>query len=365
MTAPAPRRVLHLVDRVTGGVPVAVRTYVANSPAGVDHIIAAPFSDGAPAAVWEGTTASHREWDTASMCRAVLGLRHLLRTASFDVVHAHSTFPGAYLRLWGAPRRARVVYTPHCYAFVRTDVAPPVRAAFRAVETLLRGRATVVAACGPGESAEALGLGVAPERIVTVPNVSSLPDAAAPIAARRARTAATSLRVGMLGRWAAQKDPDYFRARVQELRAALAAPVEARWIGSADGAAAAAGHDEPRVHVTGWLPATEVGAQLRELDLYLHTAAWEGFPIALLDAHAVGAPILARAIPALPGLAPALTIEQGLGGFVDAVRAGRLGAWSAANHAAWSAYLGDRTARAQRVALERAWFGEVADGGSR
>jgi len=49
---------------------------------------------------------------------------------------------------------------------------------------------------------------------------------------------------------------------------------------------------------------------------------------------------------------------------VDAVRAGRLGAWSDANHAAWSAYLGDRTARAQRVALERAWFGEVADGGS-
>ena len=96
----------------------------------------------------------------------------------------------------------------------------------------------------------------------------------------------------MLGRWAAQKDPDYFRARVQELRAALAEPVEARWIGSADGGAAAAGHDEPRVHVTGWLPATEVAVQLRELDLYLHTAAWEGFPIALLDAHAVGAPIL-------------------------------------------------------------------------
>ena len=59
----------------------------------------------------------------------------------------------------GAPTAGVIAAEGGVAEFVRTDVAPPVRAAFRAVETLLRGRATVVAACGPGESAEALGLG--------------------------------------------------------------------------------------------------------------------------------------------------------------------------------------------------------------
>ncbi|MFF0909475.1 hypothetical protein ACFWZW_02160 [Microbacterium enclense] len=43
MTSPRPRRVLHVVDRITGGVPVAVRTYVAHSPPDVEHVVASPF----------------------------------------------------------------------------------------------------------------------------------------------------------------------------------------------------------------------------------------------------------------------------------------------------------------------------------
>ena len=34
-----PRVILHLVDRVTGGVPVAVRGYIENSPPGFRHIV--------------------------------------------------------------------------------------------------------------------------------------------------------------------------------------------------------------------------------------------------------------------------------------------------------------------------------------
>ncbi|MDQ1124420.1 glycosyltransferase [Microbacterium trichothecenolyticum] len=346
MTAPAAPRILHLVDRVAGGVPVAVRTYVANSPAGVEHVIAAPFADGAPAPVWAGTAAALVAWDTSSVPRAVRGLHRLVRAERFDVVHAHSSFPGVYARLLGLGRRTRLVYTPHCFAFLRTDVARPVRGAYRFIEWVLRGRATIVAACGPGEKAEAVGVGVPVDRVLMVPNVASVPVDPADV--RRSRAAGAPVNVGMLGRGAPQKDPAFFRARVAELRAALAVPVQAWWIGDA------ADHD-PAVQVTGWLTPAEVAARLRALDLYLHTAAWEGFPIAILDAHAIGLPVLARAIPALPGLPAELTIAGGTGGFVDAVHAGGLAQWSAENHAAWAAYLGPRTPDAQRVALAHAW----------
>ncbi|MFX7785070.1 glycosyltransferase, partial [Acinetobacter baumannii] len=77
-------------------------------------------------------------------------------------------------------------------------------------------------------------------------------------------------------------------------RAALpAVTVAATWIG--DGPSSA-----PRVRVPGWAARDDVRAELAELDVYFHTAAWEGFPIAILDAAAMGLPILARRIPALP-----------------------------------------------------------------
>ncbi|WP_058625089.1 glycosyltransferase [Microbacterium testaceum] len=346
MTAPATPRILHLVDRVTGGVPVAVRTYVANSPAGVEHVIAAPFAEGQPAPVWAGTTATLVAWDTTSALSAMRDLRRILLARQYHVVHAHSSFPGVYARLLNTARRTRLVYTPHCFAFLRADVARPVRGIYRFIEKVLRGRATIVAACGPGERAEALRIGVPPDRVLVVPNVASV--SAGPSDSRGPRAPGAPVRVGMLGRDAPQKDPAFFRARVAELRAALPVPVEAWWIGD--------GSDvDPAVHVTGWLTPVEVAARLRALDLYLHTAAWEGFPIAILDAHAMGLPVLARAIPALPGLPPELTIAGGRGRFLDAVRAGALATWSVENHAAWAAYLGARTPGAQREALARAW----------
>lgn len=352
---PSSRVVLHLVDRSTGGVPVAVRGYIDNSPAGFSHVVASPPVDGAPASVWNQGRADrlvrHLPWDTGSPLRAVASLRRVLAQVRPDVVHAHSSFPGVYARVVRTGG-ARLVYTPHCFAFERRDIGRATRVAYRGVERVLRDRAALLAAAGPGEAVAAERLGYARERVGVIPNVPSVhrrpPAATAPDRSPR------TLTVGMLGRWAPQKDPAAFIAVVRHLNDALpGVKVRAKWIGGGEGAI-----DAPAdIEVTGWRTPEGVAAELAELDVYLHTAAWEAaVAIAVLDAVECGLPILARPIPAMPGLHLLLRTDTGMERLVDAVRAERLDPWGADNRQRWARYLGGRfTPEAQREALQHAW----------
>jgi glycosyltransferase involved in cell wall biosynthesis len=55
------------------------------------------------------------------------------------------------------------------------------------------------------------------------------------------------------------------------------------------------------VEVTGWMSHDAASARLAQCDLYLHFAAWEGFPMTVIEAAAMGRPILLRAISAFDG----------------------------------------------------------------
>jgi glycosyltransferase involved in cell wall biosynthesis len=346
--------VLHFVDRTTGGVPVAVRSYIANSPPGFRHIVASPHGRDGPAVVWaSGTTepdARHVDWDVSHPLAAIASVRTLVSQLAPDVVHAHSSFPGVYAR--AALRHGpRLVYTPHCFAFERRDVGSHARSAYRAVERALRSRADLLAAAGPGEAVTATDLGYPSSRVRMIPNVpsvrrtASLPDAP---------RAPATLTVGMLGRWAPQKDPDMFVRTVRRLRAELpGVRVRGKWIGGGDGAGAAPAD----IEVTGWQTPEGVAEQLAGLDVYLHSAAWEAaVAIAILDAVECGVPVLARPLAAMPGLPPAVQWQVGLRTLVEAVRAGTFAAWRDDNEERWERYLGGGfTVEAQRAALRSVW----------
>jgi glycosyltransferase involved in cell wall biosynthesis len=106
-------------------------------------------------------------------------------------------------------------------------------------------------------------------------------------------------RVFMIGRISKQKDPHYF-IRVAELVRASEPTTSFVWVGDGDvdtrDELVAAGVD-----VTGWLGADELSVLLGEGGVYLHSAAYEGFPLSVLDAAAFHVPIVARAIPAFDG----------------------------------------------------------------
>ncbi|WP_448719867.1 glycosyltransferase [Microbacterium natoriense] len=348
--SPAEIRVLHVVDRVSGGVPIAVATYIKNSPTNVENHVLSPFdAHGKPAAVWHSVDAHHHDLGSglAARLRAVRRTSRSLRPA---VVHSHSSFGGVYGRVSASRRQSMLVYTPHCFSFARTDLALLPRLVYRAVEWALGWRTDLVAACSPGEANLASSLSSIGHRVDVIPNVASV----GAIRSWKRASANRPLRIGMLGRVSIQKDPHYFNDLVERLRQ-LDIAVEPVWIG--DGPTAEV--DKLRaaqIHVTGWLSGDDLRDQLCGLDVYVHSAAWEGFPLAVLDAHAVGLPILVRPIPAFGRLTKIQATDEGLADLATALTDdASFERWRTANRVAWTDSLSMNSATEQRNALSRIW----------
>ena len=345
--------VLHVTDCYAGGIPVAIEAYVRNSPPGVEHHLLAQIPDGAPldetlSDCFASVTALGRR-----PLAAVRAIRRVRRRTGADIVHAHSSFAGAYARvaLRSSPR-TRIVYTPHCYAFERTDLSVWSRRTFRAVEWLLSFNVETIAACSEGEAAAAERRGPLRPRVVHVPNVVAVP---LPDTRREGAGRHRPLLVASLGRVAPQKDPMRFADAAASIgaRGIEVVPV---WMG--DGADDDVARLEASgVHVTGWIPHAEVGRRLAQSDVYLHTAAWEGFPLALLEAVQAGVPTLVRPIAAFGTLPDALTLDGGLEALIASRLAGprAFAAWAETNVASWSDRLRGHTPAHQRTALAEAY----------
>ncbi|CAN5346637.1 hypothetical protein BH09ACT5_BH09ACT5_20350 [soil metagenome] len=233
----------------------------------------------------------------------------------------------------------RIVYSPHCFAFERRDLPPLVRLAARGVELLLAGNTDTIAACSRAELATASRLGA---RSVLVPNVPSVGSPAA---------ATSTEGVVAVGRISAQKDPAFFSAVVERLRARRPA-LTATWVGGGDEPDASADLERGGIRVTGWVPTAAVHFTVAGAAAYVHTAAWEGFPIAILEAVELGVPVVAREVPTLRGAiaTPGLTTPAAVAAAVDALLAGGAAAREQ-NLADWRALLAENTAEHQAAAL--------------
>lgn len=351
--------VLHVVESYGAGTASALDQYVRATPDLDHHLLRRYRPDDDHADDGE-----QRRFATVSdlgpgVGPAIASVRRRVAELDPDVVHGHSSYGGAFARVaLAARRRGRrplVVHTPHCYATERQDVSRPARAAYAVMERVLGARTDVVAACSERE--EALGSRYAPRaRHHWVVNVTD-PVPAGPEGSDGER------RTGVLGvgRIAPQRDPDLFADVVTRLRRDRP-DLPATWVGGgdADGIARlrAAG-----VEVTGWLPRSQALAHFQSTALYLHTARWDGAPMTLAEAHAAGAPIVARRTPAVT--APA----GGVGD--DAAALARLGAdvladpvTRAANRAAWTDRFADHTVARQRASLLAAYGVGSGEGSS-
>ncbi|GAA0987485.1 2-deoxystreptamine glucosyltransferase [Nocardioides aquaticus] len=293
--APPVTRVVHVVEAYGGGAAAAVSDYVESRP-DLDHdLVYADRPDARVPPRSESIFASQHMLPSGHLT----WIRHLTRlmreAPEGTLFHAHSSMAGVYLRLvsrW-VPGRP-TAYTPHCYAFERRDKGRAVVLAFYLIEKMMAwwSPATVVAACSPRELslARKLRRGVAG---VVVPNIAPAELGWHPL---RKPPATRPVVVGA-GRLSPQKDPSYFVACVKALRDADI-DVDARWLGDGSPEMRAA-LEEVGVEVSGWLHRDEFTARLGKADVYVHTGAWEGFPITILEAITAGVPTLARAIPAI------------------------------------------------------------------
>ncbi|MFI7587864.1 glycosyltransferase family 4 protein [Spongisporangium articulatum] len=342
--------VLHVVRSLASGTATAIADYAAALP-DARHVVLCDTENSFQ------ITQSFPVQVLARMPQSFRGavgvIRDVVAGLRPDVIHAHSSFAGFYVRagLRGGTLR-RVVYTPHCYSFFRRDVGPLTRSAFWLAEAALTLRTPTVAACSPDEARAAARLPRA--RPTYVPNVAAVPATLREQARTTPRTGGGEARrplVVSMGRLCPQKDPALFvDAAVASREAGL--DLDWLWIGGAD--------DENRhyeelfrkhgVGYTGWVSRSAALSQLARADLYVHTAAWEGAPLSVLESAALGVPVLGRTTPALRslGLAPLWRTPQEL---VRLLQDGLEGAGvrEAARHT--EALLATHTREAQRQAL--------------
>jgi len=235
---------------------------------------------------------------------AIGTLARMIREASprIDVVHAHSAIGGAVARLavlvaglWG--RRPAVVYTPHGFAFL--DGSPARRRGFLAVERILGLTTDRVIGVSPTEAEVAWRRRVVPrERAVAIPNgidPATMPTSADGVRARAEEGWDTSPVVMTVARMTPQKDPSTW-LRVAARIAASRSDVRFVWVWG--GETAQEVRDEAhrlgiadRVDFVGYRP--DARRLVAGANVFLLTSRFEGLPYSLIEALAVGVPVVA------------------------------------------------------------------------
>jgi glycosyltransferase involved in cell wall biosynthesis len=343
------QRVLHVAEALSSGIATALEDYIRSTPHHA-HTVLGYRRPGAQTGDGLEYLATRVLLLPEGRLAQIRTVRRWVRELRPDVIHAHSTYAGLYVRLFVRAPAATFVFTPHAYPFERRDIPAALRGVYWLMEAVLSLRGGCVAAVGPREAELAERL---PGRqvVVHLPNVvrSVRP---APPASVQDSSVDGRLRLAMLGRISPQKGPDFFR-RAVELSRASALPLRWIWIGGGEAADERALR-EAGAEVTGWLSRSQALGWLATADIYVHTAAWEGLPVSLLEAAALGLPIVVRRIPALEPLGLPLLCDSpealvaALRGLVDARRRDALRAHS------W--HLAERhQPAAQRQALEFAY----------
>ncbi|MBM9459510.1 glycosyltransferase [Nocardioides sp. zg-536] len=278
-------RVLHVTESL-GGVMSSVLAMAEATP-GIDHHLAvwplrSHFSTGDD---WRSEIASLTRLPRNPVSASV-ALRRRVRELFPDVVHTHSSYAGLLVRGTGLSG-PRVAYSPHCFGFERRDAGGLMTALVTATERRLVRHTDLVVAVSPHEVELATRLGH--QSVAYVPNRPLV--AAQPMAAHRTRP----WHVVTVGRVTAQKDWRYFLHVKRYAEEVLGIEAVWEWLGAGD----PDGEDalvEAGVRVSGWLPRADLLRRLGDAQVYLHTAAWEGAPISVLEAAAVGLPLVVRAI---------------------------------------------------------------------
>lgn len=275
-------KILHITESFGGGVTSAINSYVSNSPQFSHHLIASiRVSDS----TGEEDNGNFTELKLVPRSlNSLFSLRAEIKRIQPDVIHLHSTYAGFFCRLMPFISKKKVVYTPHGFAFLR-DANFILKKIYFFIEKLLSFRTEVIAGCGADE--KKLGGNFLPvERTKELINVCD------DIGSTQNYNFSTNKPViAMVGRIAPQKGYSYFK-QVAELVGDCAQFI---WIGGGD-STIVTDLENSNIIVTGWLNRNEVIAALNSVDVYFHTAAWDGFPISVLEAAKLKKKIVLRLI---------------------------------------------------------------------
>ena len=282
-------RVLHISEAMGGGISTALLSYVRSTPE-IDHsLMCAERTAHSTGVDMEQYFTSVSTTSARSFAKPSL-ITEKVESTKPDIVHAHSSWAGLATRIARKRNMPPIVYSPHCYFHERTDVPEVARKLAERLEKSLGNRTALVAAVSPHEASIARGLGTP---ALFVPNIVQSTELTASLKNNSKPLIVT------VGRIAPQKDPLFFARTARMVKTKIACDFV--WLGDGPPGLRASIEAEGVV-VSGWLPHAQVLRRMAESDLYLHTAAWEGNPMSLLEAADMDLPTIARSIPSLSSL---------------------------------------------------------------
>lgn len=212
--------------------------------------------------------------------RSIRLIRGIISEFKPSTIHLHSSKAGFLGRLaMGKKSQIKVLYSPHGFSFLRTDVSGFFRFMFLLLEKAINWYVpSRIVAVSLGEMKEARRI---TENTITINNFIDTKKIS------QKETVEEQI-VVTTGRISAQKNPQLFNRIASDLP-----HVSFIWVG--DGPL----KDElksPNITITGYVSRAEVLDYLTNTTIYLQTSLWEGMPVSILEAMATGLPIVASDI---------------------------------------------------------------------
>jgi len=320
-----PARVLQLFEARDGGVPEHVRALTAGLEArGQEAVVAGP-ADAALRPAFDRMRSRYVPLPIVGSMfapvrdvRTLAGVVALMRSERFDVVHVHGLKPALLGRAVAIARGVPVVYTPNCFVYRSRLERPSLTARFRsrmilALERLLGRRTAALVAVSEEEREAAVKDGVVPGVRARLVNNGVAPDLEAAPDPTLAEFRGAGPLLGLVAGLRDQKGLPTLLDALESLARDGGAPLFA-----IVGNGLLAGEVRRRVE-SGPLAATTIVVPfegrpepyLAALDVFVLPSYWEGLPIGVLEAMAMGLPVVATAVGGTPE-----AVENGRTGWV-------------------------------------------------
>ncbi|MBD8104053.1 glycosyltransferase [Plantibacter sp. CFBP 8775] len=234
----------------------------------------------------------------------VVALRRCAASGT-DVVHLHSSVAGGVGRVALLLRRRglKVFYSPHGFAFLRTNQPAWILTGTRLAERLLSRMGDGLILTARSEYALARDVLQAPRVFLLQTGV----PAASIVPRPRRKPGQRPVQVAMIGRVSYQKAPWRFGA----VATALRSDARFTWVGTGDATSVEMWLGGTGVEVIEWLSPEGLHDFLGTVDILLFPSLWEGMSLSLIQAQASGVPaVVSNAIGNVD------TIIDGVTGYV-------------------------------------------------